>query len=145
MQDKRGQDLSITTLILIILGIVVLVFIILGFYMGWDYIFGKIGLAPGQSLETLAQSCKVSNEANLQLDFCQVKKTKIDGVTEYVNCMDPRLQGSIGSTKIVCPKGATDPRVVKCQELIADSSYNGKSKVNNQLVASNSNCTSLFA
>lgn len=95
--SRKGQELSITTLILIVLGVVILVLLILGFTRGWDWIIGKFDLLPGQSLETLAQSCNVAAQGGLAVDFCSFKKIKVDSVTQYLNCQDPRLQASITS------------------------------------------------
>jgi hypothetical protein len=93
--NKKAQELSITTLILIVLGVIILVLLVLGFTKGWDFIFGKFDLLPGQNLEAVAQSCKVSAQSGLKIDYCGFKKIKLDSKTEYVNCLDDRLQGSI--------------------------------------------------
>ena len=45
--NNKGQDLSIGTLILIVLGIVVLVLLILGFSMGWGNLWQKIDIFGG--------------------------------------------------------------------------------------------------
>ncbi|MBX4196461.1 hypothetical protein KW805_02655 [Candidatus Pacearchaeota archaeon] len=132
MPDKRGQDLSITTLILIILGIIVLVFIVLGFSLGWDYIFGKIGLVPGQSLETVAQGCNIAIQGKLNVDFCQFKSAKIDGRKEYINCLDTRLTPSIKGTLLSCPSTI---KFDQCKKLIENKEYNVY--INNDLVGQN--------
>lgn len=93
--NKKAQELSITTLILIVLGVIILVLLVLGFTKGWDFIFGKFDLLPGQNLEAVAQSCKVSAQSGLKIDYCGFKKIKLDSKTEYVNCLDDRLQGSL--------------------------------------------------
>lgn len=95
--NKRGQELSITTLVLIALGVVILVLLVLGFTKGWDWVTSKFDILPGQSLETVAQSCAIAAQGELKIDFCSYKKIKVDGQREYVNCQDARLQGSIDS------------------------------------------------
>ena len=45
--NKKGQDLSIGTLILIVLGIVVLVLLILGFTLGWGNLWDRINIFGG--------------------------------------------------------------------------------------------------
>jgi hypothetical protein len=119
MHNKRGQDLSITTLILIVIGIVVAVIIILGFSMGWDYIFGKFKLAPGQDLQAVGKGCEISAQAKLKIDYCGLKEIKLDGIKNYVNCEDPRIKGSIdisGTDPITCGNEAL---ITKCSELLA--------------------------
>jgi hypothetical protein len=92
--NKRGQDLSIGTLILIVLGIVVLVILVIGFTTGWDFLISKFSIAPGQTLETVAQSCKFSGEQKLSLDYCAFKEVKIDGKNQYINCEDGRIEAA---------------------------------------------------
>ena len=60
--NKRGQDLTIGTLVLIVLGVVVLVLLIVGFTKGWGFIFDKFDSAPGKSLETTIQACNFAGQ-----------------------------------------------------------------------------------
>jgi hypothetical protein len=98
MKNKRGQDLSIGTLILIVLGIVVLVLLILGFSMGWGNLWEKINIfgGGGSSIETVISACNLAITSNSHYSYCEdFKKIKIDGKTEYVNCQDGRIQPSL--------------------------------------------------
>lgn len=91
LMNKRGQDLTIGTLILIVLGVVVLVLLIIGFTRGWDFIFGKFDVAPGQDLQAVQKACELSEQADLRIDYCTFKEIEFQGDTEYVNCMDDRI------------------------------------------------------
>lgn len=93
--SRKAQELSITTLVLIVLGVVILVLLILGFTQGWDWIISKFSILPGQSLETVAQSCNIAAQGGLAIDFCSFKKVKVDGRNEYVNCKDSRIQAGL--------------------------------------------------
>ena len=86
LKDKKAQELW--QLLLLILGIAVVVIVVLGFWKGWDFIFGKIGLLPGQDLETVRQGCILSANAMLSSDFCaQFKLAKLPaGDRAYINC-----------------------------------------------------------
>lgn len=86
--NKRGQEgLTLTTLLLIVLGVVVVVVIILGATGAFDFIFGKVDVLPGQSLETAVKSCQTSAGLNLKADFCsELKQVDLDGATQYVTC-----------------------------------------------------------
>ena len=42
VMNKKGQNLTLGTIILIVLGIAVLVFLIFGFYTGWNNMWSKI-------------------------------------------------------------------------------------------------------
>ena len=86
LKYKKAKEMW--QLLLIILGIAVVVILLLGFWKGSDYIFGKIGLLPGQDLETIRQGCVISASAKLSADFCdQFKLAKLPSEDrQYINC-----------------------------------------------------------
>lgn len=103
--NKSGQGLSITTLILIVLGVVVLVVVILGFTIGFENIIGKFRLVP--ELEPVAQLCQTSVQQGFETSYCKdFKEVKIGGKTQYVNCDYSGLafEGKGGITCDVAPK-----------------------------------------
>jgi hypothetical protein len=95
--NKRGQDLSIGTLILIVLGIVVLVLLILGFSLGWSNLWEKINIfGGGSSIGEVSTRCRLDVDSQNTYDYCQDFKTvKVSGKTEYLNCLDTRIQTSL--------------------------------------------------
>ncbi len=85
--NKRGQELSIGTLVLIVLGIIVLVLLVLGFSIGWENLFSKIGITTGSDLSAMVASCKVAVAADSKVDFCACKNVKLsDGQPRKINC-----------------------------------------------------------
>ncbi len=93
--DKKGQEFSITTLLILVLGIIVLVIVVVGFTYGWNFIFGKIGLLPGQDLQAVAKSCEIAAEQDLKIDYCsQFKAVTLPGSSgkTYINCEYPGLE-----------------------------------------------------
>ena len=120
--NKSGQQMTLTTLILIILGMVVLVLLIFGFTTGWDYFFSKIGLLP-DDLNTATEACKnYATLPNLALSFCQFRELTIEGKKGFYNC--PYLHGV--AIKIIgdnvgfdANKGscASDSEVSYCKQL----------------------------
>jgi hypothetical protein len=76
MQNKRGQDISITTIILVVLGIAVLVLLILGFTKGWNNIAPWLS---GNNVDTIKTQCQASCATNSQYEFCTVNKSVNDG------------------------------------------------------------------
>ena len=94
--NKRGQDLTIGTLILIVLGIVVLVLLIIGFTKGWGFIFDKFESAPGKSLQTTIESCNFAGQGGLRADYClELKRVDYSGETQYVNCESEIIRGQL--------------------------------------------------
>ncbi len=136
MINKRGQELSIGTLVLIVLGIIVLVLLVLGFSMGWENLFSKIGIFQGSDLSSMVAACKVAVSSQSQASFCEFKKVKIEGNTENINCADSRVTPSLGGDTLTCnsPEKNTCMGIIKTKEDIAvgidktidKAKYNGK-------------------
>lgn len=83
---KKGQEMSITTMVILVLAIIVLVVIVLGFTQGWGYIFDKLNLLPND-LTAMANACKTYAETpGLELSYCEFREGTIDGVKGYWNC-----------------------------------------------------------
>lgn len=79
MDNKRGQGMSTSTIILLILGLVILVVLILGFTMGWNKILPWIN---SNNVETIKTSCEAACSTNSQYDFCTVVRDVRDGVND---------------------------------------------------------------
>jgi len=96
IKNKRGQDLSIGTLILIVLGIVVLVLLILGFSLGWDNLWKKINIFGGtSSVGDIATACKIAVTSQDQYTFCtktwEIKNASNDKIV--IGCRDRLVTG----------------------------------------------------
>jgi len=96
---RKGQEgMTLTTLLLIIIGLVVAVVIILGATGILGDFFGARDILPGQQLEIIAQSCKLAGEASLIADYCLEFK-ELDK-NDFVNCDDPRVKVAMGDVQI---------------------------------------------
>jgi hypothetical protein len=88
--NKKGQDLSIGTLILIVLGIIVLVLLILGFTIGWGNLWDKINIFSGTStIADVVTACRLAATSQDTYSLCEksfrIKDesgTKIDATCE---------------------------------------------------------------
>jgi len=80
IKNKRGAEMTIGTIIIIILALVVLVFLIVGFSMGWKNLWSSItGYGGGEeNVDQVAQTCKIACTANQKYNFC-TKENKIIG------------------------------------------------------------------
>ncbi len=101
LKNKKAQDMSIGTLILIVLGIIVLVLLILGFSIGWGNLWEKINIFGGSSsIGDVVTACNLAVTSNNPYDYCQnFKKVKVNGETQYVNCqfIEDQLDSKITS------------------------------------------------
>jgi len=66
-KDKRGQELSTNTIILIILGITILVILIVGFMIGWNKILPFLNPA---NVDDIKNACNIACTTNSQYGFC---------------------------------------------------------------------------
>lgn len=78
MEIKRGE-ITISTIVTIILALVVLVVVIYGFTVGWGNLFQNIlGFGGGQvNIQTIVQSCSVSCSTQSIFDYCRQLRTVI--------------------------------------------------------------------
>jgi hypothetical protein len=108
MQNKRGQGLEVSTLILIVLGVIILVLLVLGFSMGWGNLWEKVNIFQGgSSIESVIQGCKVAVSSASTYSYCNdFKKITVNGKIEYVNCEDARVIGSLGGSTLSCTDSA---------------------------------------
>lgn len=91
MDLKRKGDVTISTVILIVLGLAVLVMLIVGFTQGFDTLFGIFDRAPSE-LQTLASACEGYAKASLAIDYCSYRIVEVDGNDEIVNCDHPTIK-----------------------------------------------------
>jgi len=70
--NKKAQGMSITTIILIVLGLVVLVVLILGFTQGWSKILPWI--SPSNNVNEIMQKCSLACSIGNKYDYCSAKR-----------------------------------------------------------------------
>jgi len=88
MFNKRGQELSTGTIILLILGVIVLVLLVVGFTSGWDKLLPFISSSNVDAIKT---QCSTACAVEGDYDYCKSPRTlvpskgadKLVGVTCY--------------------------------------------------------------
>jgi len=70
--NKRGQQLSTTAIILIVLGILILVFLIIGFSIGWSKILPWI--KPSNNVKEVADACNLACNTGAKYSYCSEKR-----------------------------------------------------------------------
>ena len=118
--NKKGQDLSIGTLILIVLGIVVLVLLILGFSMGWGNLWEKINIFGGtSSIGDIVTACRLAHTSQDAYTLCS-KYWTIKNATngkEDVTCTTLKSKGLLDFDLNCQPQDRCKP-VEECTEKI---------------------------
>ena len=70
--DKRGQGLSTSTIILLILGVVILVILVLGFTIGWSKVLPFIS---SNNVDNIQSTCSTACSTNNAYDYCVLNRT----------------------------------------------------------------------
>ncbi len=75
--NKKGQQMTLSTIIAIVLGIAVLVFLIFGFSSGWTNLWDRVVNIGGgtANLGTIKQSCEIACGAQDKDNYCSFKRT----------------------------------------------------------------------
>lgn len=91
MESKKAQEFSVATVMVIILGVLVLVFLIYGFSVGWKNIAGKLNVFGGDTnIDQVRSNCKLACQPNAINAYC-------------VDKQDVTLaKGAMGSGKFTC-------------------------------------------
>jgi hypothetical protein len=96
--EKKGQQMTLSTIIIIALGIAVFVFLIFGFTQGWGNLYDRIFNlgGGGANTKTIAQAC--DNECAIggkdQFAYKSQERTLKDGTTEYTITCDSWAEGN---------------------------------------------------
>ncbi len=77
LKNKKGAELTIGTIVIIVLALVVLVVLILGFTSGWGNLWGRITsfFGGGNNVDSVVQACSVVCSTNSMNDFCVIDRT----------------------------------------------------------------------
>jgi len=80
MKNKKGAEMTIGTIIIIILALVVLVVLIYGFSAGWSNLWqNMVSFFGGNqvNIQTLVRACQVACSTNAQYDYCTIKRNVV--------------------------------------------------------------------
>ena len=119
--NKRGAEMTIGTIVIIVLAIAVLVFLIFGFTTGWTNLWERIGIfgGGGENISDIAQACATSCAQNDEYGFNQ-KVWDVEDANGYkAKATCDNLEGNVTLTKL----GATpevryiDGTVANCPSL----------------------------
>jgi len=118
MRNKKGQEMSVATLVLIVIGVILLVLLVLGFTLGWQNLWDKINIFGGGSdIDAVVQACGIASTANLEASYCDdFKKVTIDGQTLQVNCQYSAVQDRL-EKRLDCGLNAKDSAKKYCANI----------------------------
>lgn len=141
--NSKAQELSIGTLVLIVLGVIILVLIILGFTMGWNNLLEKINIFnPASNIDNVVSACNTAAVANQKDAYCnEWRKTKVsDGTTKWINCQYSDVQTRL-EQKLDCEVEETTAARNKCISMIQAKKSDDKTVINNLNCKTSISCT----
>src|SRR3990170_3126866 len=79
--NKKGQGLGTNAIVLIILGLIILVILAIGFFLGWDKI--APWLNKENNIDDLSKACQSACSTQSTFDFCtKPREVKLDKTTD---------------------------------------------------------------
>lgn len=72
--NKKGAEMTVGTLIIILLALLVLVVLVFGFTTGWSNLWSKIVnfFGGGSNVDSVKQACEVACATNAKYEYCCV-------------------------------------------------------------------------
>ena len=122
--NKRGQELSTTTVILLILAVLVLVFLILGFSVGWSKINPFLSKS---NVDSISDACNIACNTNQNYAFCsqlrdlRAEDSKLKGVT--CNFLSGNQNLKIKYNLAECP-------TISCNQILSSAITEESAKTN---------------
>jgi hypothetical protein len=107
---KRGQQMTLGTIIAIVLGIAVLVFLIFGFSTGFGNLMQQVGII-GQTesnVDDIAKGCNLACQKGDQYEYCTLERTvELGGdegkTIEGKTCNELSEDGNVSGAINGCP------------------------------------------
>lgn len=71
MKNKRGAELAISTLVIIVVAVIVLIVLVVGFTTGWSKLWGNItAFFGGSNVDTVVKACETACLTKSADAFC---------------------------------------------------------------------------
>ncbi len=135
-ENKKGAEMTIGTVVVIILALVVLIFLVFGFATGWSNIWEKIlNFGQGDSnIATIQQSCQFACSSNNIFDYCRDRELKFGkGATNTYGFIVDSSGKIMSNCKAMEEKNL--PGTEKCNSIAAcEKSCKGTAITNKTLV-----------
>ncbi len=106
--SKRSQEMSIGTIVVIILALIVLVLVIMGFTVGWGNLWDKITNLGGggqSNVDTIVQACNLACTTSSQYEYCKARDVNFGKGSAYegtIFSLSPEKKIISGKIKANC-------------------------------------------
>lgn len=108
IKEKKGSEMTIGTLVIIVLAVVLLVVLIVGFTMGWKGLWDKISnwTGGGSNVDAVTQACQMACTQNAEFEYCcKVREVRYsDNEKKQQTCNSLGVSCSINCKASTCPE-----------------------------------------
>jgi len=141
-KSKKGQGLSTSTVVLLVLGLIILVILVWGFITGWSAFRGFVNPT---NVDTVIQECSQACSLNSEYSYCLAEKTlnvNEDSLNAKTSCAVFSTEKAFAKYKIPpCPTVTCD---LKCSEIVINGRKGNSSATTGKYdlsdLAKESNC-----
>ena len=97
MMNKRGAELAISTLVIIVIAVVVLVVLVVGFTTGWGNLWGNIQafFGGGSNVDAMVRACDTACLTQSKNAWCAEERT-VTGFTGKKTCEQLKAESTKG-------------------------------------------------
>ena len=140
-KNKKAAEMTIGTVVVIILALVVLIFLIYGFSSGWNNIWQKIlNIGGGEAnVATVIQACQFACSSNNLYDYCRLRDIKFGSNPENTYGIDVDAKTGAGSVTCKELEAKGVPGAEKCTNILACESCKAAAGVSAPCAAYNTN------
>jgi len=159
--NKKGAELTIGTLVVIVLAIIVLVVLALGFGTGWSNLWSKVsGMSSPVNVDAVKQACVYACTTQAEYDYCcrarnvvvEINGKKDTERYKEKTCKELESAGlgfepcdNIDCSGVTCPKSCTGTATA-CDKLDSENACNkqeGCQWQNNRCIGTATACDKL--
>ena len=107
IKSRKGSEMTIGKIVIIVLALLVLILLALGFSMGWKNLWDKITNFSGGSstIDSVKQSCQIACDSNSKVAYCNENRTYKNtskGIQYGLCATDPNIIPDGGCPGITC-------------------------------------------
>ena len=113
-RNKRAQELSTNSIVVIILAVIVLVVLIFGFTRGWDQILPWLS---SSNIESVSNQCDVACNLQNSYDYCQKERElRADDLPTGEKTVEGTCE-FFSSNQLYSKYGIKECEAIKCEDL----------------------------
>lgn len=108
--NKKGAEMTVGTIIVIVLALIVLVILIFGFSTGWGTLWDNLKnlIGGGVNVQTIVRACQIACTTNAEYDYCSLPRNVNFGKDSGISGIDASGKISLNCEQLEDPKYRTD-------------------------------------